>query len=79
MIILSPFLSIFRVFATLQALSTISVEDEILSTTSIKVPQVKTFCLATFTFVVKPMSVTSGLILATRKIDLPDPEKVAIH
>ncbi len=42
-IILSPFFKIFRFLATLQALSTISVEEEISYTTSIKVPHVKAF------------------------------------
>jgi len=79
MIIFSPFFRILRVLATLQALSTISVEEEISSTTSMKVPQVKTFCRATLEFVVKPIKVTSGLIRATRRIDLPDCEKVAIQ
>ena len=44
-----------------------------------KVPQVSMFCLATFILVVSPINVTSGLILATRRTDLPDCEKVAIQ
>ena len=79
MIIFSPFFKIFRFLATLQARSTISVEEEISSITSIKVPQVKAFCRATLVLVVKPIRVTSGHIRATRRIDLPDWEKVAIQ